>query len=327
MTDGVSVGAGRFAPTPTGRLHLGNARTALLAWLWARRHGLRTVLRMEDLDPLAVPSGCVARIYADLDWLGLTYDEEPRWGGPLGPYQQSERAALYDGALESLNAMGLLYACACSRKEVLQSTQAPHAHDEGPIYPGTCRPVSGPRSRLELLDLPRIGGRRPALRLDVARALERLGIQTSRFEDQVRGSVELDVSKELGDFVVRRADGLAAYQVACAFDDDAMSCTQVLRGSDLVLSAVRQVLLLSLWERPLPSYAHVGLVLGRDGERLSKRDDALALETLRTSGLAATDVRRRLTGGLGLPDTGDLAALVAGFEVGPNLAPDVLLEG
>jgi len=317
-------GAGRFAPTPTGRLHLGNVRTALLAWLWARSEGLRNVLRVEDLDPVAVPEGAVEGIYADLDWLGLRYDEEPRGGGPLGPYRQSERFALYTPPLAALAAEGLLYPCDCSRREVAQAALAPHAGDEGPAYPGTCRPLR-PAPLEVRATLMSARGRPCALRLDVRAALERLGVSEIGFDDRVRGRVGMGVDDGLFDFVVRRTDGHAAYQLACAFDDAAMGCSQVLRGVDLVTSAVRQVLLLRLLGLPEPLYAHVGLVLDAEGQKLSKRDDAIALSALRARGLVANEVLATLASLCGLPRTADLDALTRAFSVGPGLAANVRL--
>jgi glutamyl-tRNA synthetase len=318
-------GAGRFAPTPTGRLHLGNVRTALLAWLWARASGIPNILRVEDLDPAAVPAGALEGIYTDLDWLGLVYDEEPRKGGPAGPYQQSARFDLYTAPLERLNAMGLLYPCGCSRKEVAQAGLAPHAGDEGPIYPGTCRPAApAPLDSLSPIVLP--NGRRAALRLNVPAALERLGTgPLVGFDDAVCGRVEMD-AVALGDFVVRRTDSLAAYQLACAWDDVEMGCTQVLRGLDLLTSAVRQVLLLRLLSRPLPQYAHVGLVLTPTGDKLSKRDDAIAVEALRRGGEAPERILARLAGISALPETGDLARLTSAFAVAPAWRESVRLS-
>ncbi|MCK6572960.1 tRNA glutamyl-Q(34) synthetase GluQRS [Myxococcota bacterium] len=317
-------GAGRFAPTPTGRLHLGNVRTALLAWLWARSAGLPNVLRIEDLDPAAVPAGAIEAIYADLDWLGLCYDEEPRSGGPVGPYRQSERFALYAPPLAALAAEGLLYACDCSRREVALAALAPHAGDEGPAYPGTCRP---PRpAALDIRSaITSARGRPCALRLDVRAALERLGVRDIAFDDRVRGRVCMGPDDGLFDFVVRRTDGQAAYQLACAFDDVAMGCSQVLRGVDLVTSAVRQVLLLRLLGLPEPQYAHVGLVVDSDGQKLSKRDDAIALSALRARGLPAEQVIATLASLCGLPATADLDALCFALIVGPGLADSVRL--
>lgn len=306
-------GAGRFAPTPTGRLHLGNARTALLAWLTARSAGLRTILRVEDLDPRAIPDGCLEEQYADLDWLGLRHDEDPRWGGPVGPYRQSERFDRYAHALRRLHARGLLYPCWCSRREVHDAARAPHASDEGPVYAGTCRALKP--LAFDLDAVPKRRGRVAALRVDVGRAMDQLGWADVRFEDALAGSQVFDIIGEMGDFVVRRKDGVGAYQVACAHDDDAMGCTLVLRGADLLASTARQILLLALWEAPLPKYAHVGLVTTPAGDRLAKRDASIALAQLRADGVAAEAVVRQLARLSGLPDTGDLDHLTAAVRL------------
>jgi glutamyl-tRNA synthetase len=319
-------GAGRFAPTPTGRLHLGNARTALLAWRWARREGLRNVLRVEDLDPRAIPKGCLEGQYADLDWLGLIYDEEPRRGGPCGPYRQSERSAFYLEGLRALDRLGLVYPCWCSRQEVLRAALAPHADDEGPVYAGTCRPGEPAPlgdDALAVGCLPERNGRAPALRFDVARAMTRLGVDTVTFDDVLAGPQRFDV---LGDFVVRRGDGVFAYQLACALDDAAMGCTQVLRGMDLIASTARQLLILGVSGLKPPTYAHVGLALAPDGRRLAKRDAATALEEMRASGAPASAVVRALARSAGLPDTADLDALAAAFDVRKVPAGAVVVE-
>jgi len=313
-------GAGRFAPTPTGRLHLGNARTALLAWLAARKAGLRNVLRVEDLDPRAIPAGCLEGQYADLDWLGLRYDEGPRRGGPRGPYRQSERFGLYAEILRELDELGLLYPCWCSRREVREAALAPHAGDEGPVYAGTCRPeLVRPLGALGTLAERR--GRRPALRLDVAGALARLGVAAVRFTDAIAGPQRFDVD----DFVVRRVDGVAAYQLACATDDAAMGCSQVLRGADLLPSTARQLLLLRVLGRGEPTYAHAGLVRAPDGRRLAKRDDDIALATHRLAGEEGAATLRRLTRISGLPDTADLDLLTEAFELSRVEREDVQL--
>ncbi len=332
MTDGAGPagpaprGAGRFAPTPTGRLHLGNARTALLAWLWARRAGLRNVLRIEDLDPRAIPQGCLEGQYADLDWLGLVYDEEPRRGGPCGPYRQSERSELYLDGLRTLDRLGLVYPCWCSRQEVLRAAVAPHADDEGPVYAGTCRPQAPARlgeDGLRVGGLPARDGRLPALRFDVARALAHLGLDAVAFDDVVAGPQRFT---GLGDFVVRRGDGVFAYQLACALDDAAMGCTQVLRGMDLIASTARQLLVLGACGLESPTYAHVGLALAPDGRRLAKRDAATALEAMRAAGLSAGAVVRALARSAGLPDTADLDALADAFDVTRVPAGPVVVE-
>ena len=315
-------GAGRFAPTPTGDLHLGNVRTALCAWLSARARGLRNILRVEDLDPQAIPRGCLEGIYEDLDWLGLRYDECPRRGGAVGPYRQSERFAQYDDVLAQLGRLGLLYPCWCSRKEVRAAAIAPHASDEGPIYAGTCRPA-----KMQVLDdldaLPERRGRKPALRVCVRAASERLGNRTISFDDQLAGAQTFDLLDQIGDFVVRRTDGVAAYQVACAFDDVMMGCTEVVRGCDLLPSAARQILLIRLLELPEPRYGHVGLVLAPDGDRLSKRHRSTAVRDLRDNGLTAQHILRTLAVTCGLPNSSDLDLLTEAYGSCDLLARDV----
>ena len=314
MTRTPTDGGGRFAPTPTGRLHMGNARTAFLAWLSARSQGLRNILRVEDLDPKAIPAGCLKGQYTDLDWLGLVYDEEPRKGGPVGPYRQSERSQEYDDVLRRLDSLGLLYPCWCSRKEVRMASLAPHASDEGPVYAGTCRP-KGKRVPIgRLHELPMRNGRRPALRIDVRRALERLDLTSIDFNDTVAGHKSYDIVETMGDFVVRRVDGIAAYQVACSWDDYAMGCTEVIRGCDLLPSTARQILILKSLGLPEPRYGHVGLVVNKDGERLAKRDDAIALSEMRKAGISAQDVIAVLAGMSGLAKTHDLESLTAAFN-------------
>ncbi len=309
-----SRGAGRFAPTPTGDLHLGNARTAVLAYLAARKEGLRNILRVEDLDPKAIPEGCLEGQYADLSWLGLEYDESPTLGGPAGPYRQSERYAQFDAVLSALDARGLLYPCWCSRKEVRMAARAPHASDEGPVYGGTCKPTRcAPLGDFQAL--PRRRDRAPALRLDVAAALASLSVEFLSYDDAVAGRRTVDLMASMGDFVVRRVDGVAAYQVACAWDDVAMGCTQVVRGADLLASAARQLLLIRVLALPAPRYAHVGLVVDAQGQRLAKRDAGIRLRDLRTSGHTGPDVLRLLARISGLPDTADWDFLTDAFSL------------
>lgn len=322
----ITSGAGRFAPTPTGHLHLGNVRTALLAWLWARSCRLRNVLRVEDLDPTAIPSGVLDGLYSDLDWLGLSYDESPQNPGDLGPYRQSERSALYQQPLDHLARLGVLYPCWCSRKEVVAAAVAPHFSDEGPVYPGTCRRrVQDRMNTADVTNLPVVNGRYPALRLDVRAALRHLGVDAIEFVDVVAGPQRFDLNESMGDFVVRRADGVAAYQLACAYDDVMMGCTQVLRGRDLLPSAARQILLLRLLGLPAPAYAHVGLVLNDRGERLSKRDGATSIPVLRGHGVPAEQLRKRLARSAGLRAVGDLDLLARSFCVNDLPANDVIL--
>jgi glutamyl-tRNA synthetase len=263
---------GRFAPSPTGPLHLGNARTALLSWLAARAAGAAYVMRVEDLDGPRVRPGLEAQILDELRWLGLDWDEGPDVGGPLGPYRQSERLPRYAAALERLRAAGLAYPCFCSRAEIAAASQAPHgASDEGPRYPGTCRALSPAEV------IRRAAARRPAWRLRVEPG-------PVAFDDGVHGLVAHDVAAEVGDFVVARADGVPAYQLAVVVDDAAMQVGEVVRGDDLLPSTARQLLLYRALGLAPPRFAHVPLVVGPDGARLAKRHGALSLGELRARG-------------------------------------------
>jgi glutamyl-tRNA synthetase len=239
------VYVGRYAPSPTGDLHLGNARTALLAWLWARKAGGRFLLRFEDLDTPRVRPGCADEQAKSLAWLGLDWD-----GAPVA---QSERLELYEGALDALRERGALYECFCSRADVRRSASAPHGPD-GPVYTGVCRDLTADE-RAER----RSPGREPSLRVPMQGAS--------------------------GDIVVRRGDGVFAYQLAVVLDDAAQGVTHVVRGADLADSTARQLELYDLLGlEPVPGHAHVPLLLGPDGERLAKRHGAVGLGELRAGG-------------------------------------------
>jgi glutamyl-tRNA synthetase len=297
---------GRYAPSPTGPLHLGNARTALVAWLHARAAGGAFVMRVEDLDGPRVRPGMEARILDELRWLGLDWDEGPDVGGPAGPYRQSLLAARYAAALDRLRGAGLAYPCFCSRAEIAASARAPHGPaDEGPRYPGTCRDLAPD-------DVARRAAtRRPAWRLRVSPG-------TVSFEDLFHGPQSFDVDGTTGDFVVMRADGIAAYQLAVAVDDAAMGITDVVRGDDLLSSTARQLLLYRALGLPAPRFAHVPLVVGADGERLAKRHGALSLGELRERGVDPRAVAGLLAALCGLaPDGASVAPreLVAGFDL------------
>lgn len=281
---------GRYAPSPTGYLHVGNLRTALLAWLFARSAGGAFVLRLEDLDQPRVRAGAARRLLEDLRWLGLDWEEGPDTGGPLGPYVQSQRQALYAWALGRLRARGLLYPCYCTRAELARIASAPQgAADAGTRYPGTCRRLST-RQRREL----EAAGRRPSLRFRAPR-------HPIAFADQVAGHVRESVAEAVGDFVVRRSDGVAAYQLAVVVDDALMGITQVVRGADLLTSTARQLALFDALGYPRPTqFAHVPLVVDSAGERLAKRDAAAGIAALRAAGVDAPTVVGRLAASCGL---------------------------
>lgn len=284
---------GRLAPSPTGALHLGTARTALVAWLRARAAGGRLVLRIEDLDGPRVVPGAAERMLDDLRWLGLDWDEGPDVGGGCGPYLQSQRAALYDAALDRLARAGQLFSCSCTRAE-LNASSAPHG-DLGPRYPGTCR--GGPRQP-----------ERPcALRMRMDHAP---GFVDALYGPQPAGGAD--------DFVVRRSDGLYAYQLAVVVDDIAMGITEVVRGADLLSSTPRQLALYAALGASAPSFLHVPLVLGPDRARLAKRHGAPSLAECRTRGIASEHVVSILAHSLGLASTGELVRpcdLVARLEL------------
>jgi glutamyl-tRNA synthetase len=262
---------GRFAPTPSGLLHIGNARTALLAWLQMRKAGGVFVLRMEDIDGPRSRPEFARQILADLRWLGLDWDEGPDTGGPFSPYTQSERLERYAAALDRLDREGWLYPCFCSRAERLSVASAPHGlASEGPAYPGTCRGLTRRERRDKAVF------RRPSLRFA-------LPDRPVEFRDAAAG-LQTFAPGAGGDFIVRRSDGIYGYQLAVAVDDAEMGITDVLRGRDLLDSTPRQILLLRALDLPVPQYAHIPLMHGPDGKRLSKRHGDISLTAIRASG-------------------------------------------
>ncbi|MFT3768971.1 MAG: tRNA glutamyl-Q(34) synthetase GluQRS [Minicystis sp.] len=272
---------GRFAPSPTGDLHLGSAAAALFCAAAARRARGRLVLRMEDIDTSRVVRGKAEAILDDLRWLGIAWDEGPDVGGEVGPYVQSERRARYEAALDRLAARGLVYLCDCSRAEIAGVASAPHAGEEGPRYPGTCRP-HGMRERAFR--------RPPAVRLAVPE--DDRAVVT--IEDAVLGLRTEHVGEVTGDFVLRRGDGVFAYQLAVVVDDLAMGVTEVVRGADLASSAPRQTLLARLLDGDPPRFAHIPLLLGPDGARLAKRAPGMTLRDQRGAGRSGADLAQAI---------------------------------
>jgi glutamyl-tRNA synthetase len=273
--------AGRFAPSPSADLHIGNLRTAVLAWLFARSTGRRFLIRVEDLDDRS-HDDVARRQLANLAAIGITWDEEPEW--------QSVHRERYDAVIDGLAGRDLVYECYCSRKDILDAPRAPHA-PEG-AYPGTCRGLTHAQRTLR-----RKGGRPPALRLRAA---------TGQYTvTDLIGGPYIGV---VDDFVLRRGDGVPAYNLAVVVDDAHAGIDQVVRGDDLLASAPRQAYLAGLLGYPQPVYAHVPLALNSDGKRLAKRDGAVTLAEL-----GVPRAWELITGSLGAP-AADMAELLEGFD-------------
>lgn len=286
------TGAGRYAPSPSGDLHLGNLRTALLAWLAARSTERHFWMRIEDLD--RGRSGSAERQLADLQVWGIT------WDGPL--MYQTARIDAYAGALERLGQERRVYECYCTRREIQEATRAPHSPPGA--YPGTCRELTEPQREAAR---QRIAPRRPALRL-------RTDITQLTITDVLRGHY----TGVVDDFVLQRGDGEYAYNFASVIDDAATGVDQVVRGDDLLASTPRQAHLQDLLGLPRPQYAHVPLVLGPDGRRLAKRDGAVTLADLERVGVDARSALRMVGGSLDLPGADHAAEagdLLAGFDL------------
>jgi glutamyl-tRNA synthetase len=274
---------------------VGTARTALVAWLCARASGGALVLRVEDLDPPRVVKGAAEAIADDLRWLGLDWDEGPDVGGAFGPYLQSECSARYEAALAQLDRAGLLFRCTCTRAEVQAASSAPHG-ELGPRYPGTCRAA------------PQRPERPASLRF-------RMPARGEPFMDALHGEQPASAGD---DFVVKRADGLYAYQLAVVVDDIAMGITEVVRGADLLSSTPRQLALYRALGVEPPAFLHVPLVLGADGQRLAKRHGSIAIADYRAAGAAPEQLVAELAASLDLAREGERrlrpADLIARFD-------------
>ena len=288
---------GRFAPTPSGRMHLGNVFSALMAWLGARSAGGQMVLRIEDLDARAQNPQVADDLMRDLEWLGLDWDQ--------GPFYQSRRRKLYCQAVDDLSARGLTYPCFCSRAD-LHAAQAPHASDGTYIYQGTCRNLTPSQVAEKSKTRP------PATRLVVPGATDPAG--TITFVDQVFGPQHEVLASDCGDFIICRSDGVFAYQLAVVVDDGLMGVNQVVRGMDLLGSCARQTYLAHLLGFEAPTYAHVPLLVAPDGRRLAKREKDLDLGALRAAGVTAQQIIGLLAGAAGL------------IEAGQNIMPRDLIE-
>lgn len=271
---------GRFAPTPSGRMHLGNVFSALMAWASVRSQNGSLILRIEDLDIRAHNPQYTSLLLDDLQWLGLTWDK--------GPYYQSTRTELYQDALLDLRQQGLLYPCFCSRAD-LHAAQAPHASDGAYVYAGTCRDLS--KSERKELSKHKI----PATRIRVPN-------KTYAFEDKVYGPTSQNLAGSCGDFIVQRADDVFAYQLAVVVDDADMGVTEVVRGSDLLSSTPRQLYLQDVLGFSHPIYAHLPLLVAPDGRRLSKRNHDLDLGVLRDQGKTSEEILGFLAYCIGLAE-------------------------
>ncbi len=283
---------GRYAPSPTGELHLGNIQAALCAWAHARLTGSTLILRIEDLDVQRCRVEYEQHMLEDLAWLGLDFDEGPgAHDGPVGPYRQSERVALYEQALEELKTAGSVYPCYCTRKEI--AATATRSASGELVYAGMCRGLTPEgRARRE-----RERGA-PAWRFVPSPG----GVMM--FRDGVRDELGQDVSVEVGDFLVKRRDGVFSYQLAVVVDDICMGVTDVVRGEDLYTSTPRQLSLYEAFGVKPPDFWHVPLVLGEDGKKLSKRDRAHGVRALADEGWSAERVLGHLAHGLGWVERG-----------------------
>ena len=265
----------RFAPSPTGRMHLGNLWIAFLNWLWTKQRGGTTVLRMEDIDKDRCRKEYEEGILEDLDWVGLTFDEMPGKTYSYGSLIQSGRYGFYGKILSAMEEKGDLYPCYCSRSRIHKILSAPHEGEEPPIYDGHCRNLT-PEERASMT-------KKPCLRV-------RMEEGDVTFHDLFYGDETRYLSAGKDDFVIRRADGLVAYQLAVSVDDGAMGITHVFRGNDLLPSTAYQVYLIGKLGYPVPSYGHLPLLVDGEGVRLSKRQHGITIQELRENGYTAEDL-------------------------------------
>lgn len=288
-TSGESAPTTRLAPSPTGALHLGNARTFVLTWLHVRRLGGRVLLRIDDLDGPRVKPERAREALQDLRWLGLDWEPQPI-------LIQSERSEVYEEALDDLRRRDLVYPCTCTRSEIAEAASAPHGPGDG-VYPGTCRGRF--ENRAEAREAT---GRQAALRFVVPdREVE--------FHDELHGTCRVRPAAECGDFPVRKRDGTCSYQLATVLDDHESGVDLVIRGDDLLPSTARQILLQEALDLPRPSYLHLPLVVGPDGRRLAKRHGDTTLRHLRELGWSAERVLGWIAGTAGLAEWGTALSL------------------
>jgi len=297
---------GRLAPSPTGYLHLGHARTFWIAQ--QRAAGGTLILRNEDLDPDRCKPEFYRALLEDMHWFGLRWQEGPDCGGPRAPYSQSARRALHVEAFQTLLNRGWIYPCHCSRRDVQQALGAPHAGDEEPVYPGTCRPSSGLLVPGTGLRVPGSGLKTGIPHLEPGTRIADLGRnwrfrvpdgETIAFQDHAQGQQSWIAGKDFGDFVVWRHDDSPSYQLAVTVDDAAMGITEVVRGCDLLVSTARQLLLYRALGLTPPDFFHGPLLVDAHGVRLAKRHDALSLRAFRERGVTPEELRASPGFGLG----------------------------
>lgn len=295
---------GRYAPSPTGSLHLGNLRTALYAWLQVRMADGRLVMRMEDIDEPRVVEGSAEEILDDLRWLGLDWDEGPDVGGPLAPYTQSERTELYEQALDRLKEQDLVFRCYCSRKDVREAASAPHGPG-GLVYPGTCRGMTPEEEAQRRKEKP---DRTPIYRYMVPD-------EEISLTDVIAGYYAENPAEDVGDIIVRRTNEYFSYQMSVVVDDALMGISEVVRGGDLLTSTPRQIALFRTFGVEPPRFWHAPLMVDEDGERLSKRDGSNSLSELREE--KGWDAPRVI---------GHMASTLGWVDEGASLSAEELLE-
>jgi nondiscriminating glutamyl-tRNA synthetase len=299
----------RFAPSPTGSLHLGNVRTALFSYLWARKSGGRFILRIEDTDVERSEARHRADLIAELRWLGLGWDEGPEVGGPNAPYLQSERGAWYRGLFARLESAGRAYPCYCTPEELELARKLERMAGRPPRYTGTCRALSAAERAARLAQ-----GRKPTLRFAVPDAT------VIEFTDLVHGPQSFS-SADIGDFIVRREDGTAAFFFCNAVDDSVMGVTHVLRGDDHLTNTPRQLLLLDALGMRRPDYGHVGLLVGADGAPLSKRHGSTSVREFRERGFLPAALLNHL---FHLGHTADVDGWLAPEQLPAHFRPEHL---
>jgi glutamyl-tRNA synthetase len=283
-TDPTAVYRGRLAPSPTGLLHLGHARTFWTAARRAAEHGGKLIFRNEDLDPQRCRPEFEQAMMEDLRWLGIDWTEGPDCGGPVGPYAQSERRGFYLQAWGTLRERGMIYPCTCSRKDVAQAAGAPNDSDDETVYPGRCRPeASGAAFSTWAVEHAEPAGVNWRFRVPDGEEI--------CFNDLHMGEQRMIAGKDFGDFIVWRRDDVPAYQLAVVVDDAAMRITAVVRGADLLKSTARQILLFRALGLLVPQFYHCDLIRDAAGVRLAKRHDGLSIRKLRDMGWTPEDVR------------------------------------